>query len=101
MVNDASVPVAPLVKLRLLPALLTVKSLAAPEVLLTMARRAPVESFTTLAVTPKLALVMAAANPSSVLLVSSIVMVVAGWLPTWIVNAPAANTVVLLATAEE
>ena len=41
-----------------------VKSLAAPEVLLTIASLAPLESVTTLAVTPRFAFVMAAANPS-------------------------------------
>ena len=81
-VNEASVPVAPLVKLRPLLTLLIVRSLAAPDVLLTIARRAPLESFTTLAVTPRFALVIAAASPSRVLLVASMVMVAAGWLPT-------------------
>ena len=100
-VKDASVPVAPLVKVRPLLPVFTVKSLAAPDVLLTIARRAPLESFTTLAVTPMFALVIAAANPSRVLLVASIVMVAAGWLPTWTVNVPAASGVVLFATAPE
>ena len=47
-VSDASVPVAPLVKASPLFTLVMVRSLAAPELLLTIARRAPLESLTSL-----------------------------------------------------
>ncbi len=59
-VRDASVPVAARVKkLDELPESgLRLKSLALPELLLTNATRAPVESVTTLAVTPSLSPLM-------------------------------------------
>ena len=69
-VREASLPVLARVKATLV-SFETVKSLAAPEVEETSERRAPVESVTTLAVTPRPWLLMEAASSSRVLLVES------------------------------
>jgi len=76
-VSDALVPVAPAVKPKLPPEELTVKLPVLPLVLLTMASREPVASFTMLADTPRLALLIEFSRSVSVFTPLPVVMVVA------------------------
>ena len=82
-------------------ALLIVKPAALPELLLAMARRAPDESLTTLAVTPRFCPLMEAANWSSVSTLPPIGICVAVPDPTVRVKLPDARGALLLATESE
>ena len=68
-------PVTALAKVRPPVPAVTVKLLAAPEVLLTMARREPLASVMTLAETPRLSELMVLATSSSVLVPVPVEMV--------------------------
>src|SRR5579872_1308064 len=83
------------------PPLATEKLAALPEVLLTMARRAPLASVMTLAETPRLSALMVLATSVRVLVPEPVEMVV--WVPLAPVmtKLPAARGVVALATVSE
>src|SRR5260221_524626 len=80
--SEALVPVTALVKVRPVVLPETVRSPGAPEVLLTRAKREPLASVTTLAVTPAERLLMEEARPSRVSLAELMVTPTGVPLPT-------------------
>jgi hypothetical protein len=100
-VSDAFVPVTICEKLKPLVPDATVKLLAAPDVLLTIASLAPVASVITLAVKPRLSLLMVLATSFKVLVPVPVEMVVVVPVASVIVKLPAGRAVVALATVAE
>src|SRR5271165_3230442 len=97
-VSEALAPVTALVKLRPVVLFETVRSPGAPVVLLTRARREPLASLTTLAVTPEPRLLMEVARPSRVLLVESMATLTGVPLATLKGKEPVASGVLLVRT---
>src|ERR1035441_10127908 len=100
-VRDALAPVTAEAKVRPPVPAVTVKLLAAPEVLLTIARRAPLASVITLAVTPRVSELIVPATSLRVLVPVPVEIVVVVPVGSVMVKLPAASAVVALATAPD